>query len=119
MINAYIQKYKPREYVFENPAGGKYTASSAQKVFNQAASRAGIKKEVSFKALRHSFASHLLENGTDLRYIQHLLGHQFTKTTEIYSHVTTRGWENLNSPLDELEMQYFRLSLVTKHLRTL
>ena len=104
MINAYIEKYKPIKYVFENPAGGKYTASSAQKVFNQVASRAGIKKEVSVNALRHSFATHLLENGTDLRYIQHLLGHQSSKTTEINSHLTTRGGENLNSPLDELEM---------------
>src|SRR5690554_5917161 len=80
------------------------TASSAQKVFKQSAKRAGILKEVSFKTLRHSFATHLLENGTDLRYIQHLLGHQSSKTTAIYTHVTSRGWEQLNSPLDHLTL---------------
>lgn len=104
LLPGYLAQYKPAVYVFENPKGGQYTASSAQKVFNQAAERAEIKKEVSFKALRHSFATHLLENGTDLRYIQHLLGHKSSKTTEIYTHVTTRGWENLNSPLDNLEL---------------
>lgn len=104
LLPAYLEKYKPLDYVFENPQGGKYTASSAQKVFNKAAAKAGIGKEVSFKTLRHSFATHLLENGTDLRYIQHLLGHKSSKTTEIYTHVTTRGWENLNSPLDDLDI---------------
>ena len=104
LLPAYFNQYKPAVYLFENPGGGKYTASSAQKVFNQAVARAGVKKTVSFKALRHSFATHLLENGTDLRYIQHLLGHKSSKTTEIYTHVTSRGWENLNSPLDDLEL---------------
>ena len=64
----------------------------------------GILKKVSFKTLRHSFATHLLQNGTDLSYLQHLEGHQSSKTTEIYTHVTSRGWEQLNSPLDHLTL---------------
>ena len=104
LLNTYLNEYKPTIYLFENPNGGQYTASSAQKIFKQSAKRAGILKEVSFKTLRHSFATHLLENGTDLRYIQHLLGHQSSKTTAIYTHVTSRGWEQLNSPLDHLTL---------------
>ncbi len=73
---------------------------SIQTVIQQAAIRAGIKKHVGMHTLRHSFATHLLDHGTDLRYIQELLGHQSVKTTEIYTHVTTRDIGRIQSPLD-------------------
>jgi len=66
--------------------------------------KAGIKKKVSAHSLRHSFATHLLENGTYLRYIQALLGHSSGKTTEIYTHITTKGFDQIKSPLDQLDI---------------
>jgi site-specific recombinase XerD len=66
--------------------------------------KAGIIKKVSVHSLRHSFATHLLEGGTDLRYIQSLLGHGSSKTTEIYTHITTKGFDQIKSPLDKLNI---------------
>jgi len=77
---------------------------SIQAVMQYACKRAGILKKVSMHTLRHSFATHLLESGTDLRYIQSLLGHSSSKTTEIYTHVTTKGFSQIVSPLDNLDM---------------
>jgi len=70
----------------------------------QACEKAGIKKDVSVHTLRHSFATHLLEGGTDLRYIQELLGHSHSKTTEIYTHVSTKSIGKIKSPLDGLQL---------------
>ena len=83
----------------QEPAS-QYTTRSIQNIFKAAASKAGIRKKVSVHTLRHSFATHLLENGTDIRYIQNLLGHESSITTEIYSHITTKGFNQLKSPLD-------------------
>jgi integrase/recombinase XerD len=69
---------------------------------NQFAKKSGIKKEVGIHTLRHSYATHLLESGTDLRYIQELPGHKSSKTTEIYTHVTTKDLQNIRSPFDDL-----------------
>jgi len=75
---------------------------TAEKVFENACKIAGIKKKVSIHCLRHSFATHLLENGTDIRYIQELLGHASSRTTEIYTHVAKRDFLKITSPLDKI-----------------
>lgn len=87
------------EYLFVSQLGGKLTERSAQKIFENSFKKAGIKKEATFHSLRHSFATHLLENGVDVRYVQELLGHQNIRTTQIYTHVTNPSIRNIKSPL--------------------
>ena len=99
-LRAYYKEWKPKIYLFENPKGGKYSPNSVGKIVTNAAIKAGINKRVSPHTLRHSFATHLLENGTDLRYIQLLLGHSSTKTTEIYTHVAKSSFNSIKNPLD-------------------
>ena len=97
------KKYKPKTYLFEGQNGGAYTSSSAQKVLKRALRDAGITRiGVTLHTLRHSFATHLLESGTDLRYIQELLGHNSPKTTMIYTHVSSKSLQNIRNPFDEL-----------------
>lgn len=99
----YIAEYKPEHWIFESSEPeGHITDRTAQRVFKNALKAAGINKPVGIHSLRHSFATHLLENGTDLRYIQELLGHQSSKTTEIYTHVSTKDICRISSPLDKL-----------------
>ena len=85
----------------ENP-GRRWNAEKVQKIFQNACRRLGIKKEVTVHSLRHSFTTHLLEGGIDLRYIQELLGHKSSKTTEIYTHVNTKDLSAIKNPLDSL-----------------
>lgn len=87
------------DYVFASERGGKLTERTAQAVFEKALRLADIKKEATFHSLRHSFATHLLENGTDVRYVQELLGHANIRTTQIYTHVTNPALRNIKSPL--------------------
>lgn len=87
------------DYLFESERGGKLTERTAQKVFENALRGIGIKKEATFHSLRHSFATHLLENGVDVRYVQELLGHQNIRTTQIYTQVTNPKLKNIKSPL--------------------
>lgn len=90
---------KTGDLLFESEKGGKLTSRTLQKVFARALLQSGIRKKATFHSLRHSFATHLLENGVDVRYIQGLLGHQNIRTTQIYTHVTNFGLQNIHSPL--------------------
>ena len=103
-LRLYFKEYKPKEWLFEGEGGGQYTDSSIYSIFKRALTTAKITKKVSIHSLRHSFATHLLENGTDLRYIQNLLGHSSSKTTEIYTHITTKGFDQIKNPLDKLDV---------------
>ena len=103
LLRDYYKIYKPRLYLFEGQkAGEKYDARSLQQILKQALQKAGITKPVTLHWLRHSYATHLLETGTDLRYIQELLGHSSSKTTEIYTHVSTKSIQQIKSPFDDL-----------------
>lgn len=86
------------DYVFESERGGKLTERTAQKIFENALKKTGIKKEATFHSLRHSFATHLLENGVDVRYVQELLGHQNIRTTQLYTKVTNPSIRKIKSP---------------------
>jgi len=99
-LRVYFLSYKPKKYLFEGSNGGKYSSTSVAKIVNDAAVRVGIRQKVTPHMLRHSFATHLLESGVDLRYIQTLLGHNSSRTTEIYTHVAMRGLSNIKNPLD-------------------
>ncbi|WP_423147334.1 tyrosine-type recombinase/integrase [Rubrolithibacter danxiaensis] len=104
VLREYFKTYRPKEMLFEGLVKEEYSTRAMQLVVQNAAKRAGILKKVSMHTLRHSFATHLLEAGTDLRYIQTLLGHESSKTTEVYTHITTKGFDQIKSPLDRLEI---------------
>lgn len=103
LLRDYFKAYKPKEWLFEGQSGvGKYDERSLALVLKQALVKSHINKPVSLHWLRHSFATHLLENGTDLRYIQEILGHSSSKTTEIYTHVSNKSIQKIVSPFDTL-----------------
>ena len=103
MLREYYKIYKPKIYLFEGALLGEpYSEKSLQSVLKQAIKKVGIAKPVTLHWLRHSYATHLLESGTDLRYIQELLGHSSSKTTEIYTHVSTKSIQQIKSPFDDL-----------------
>ena len=103
-LSACIKLYSPVEWVFEGQNGGQYSERSVQEIFSRAKKRALINPNATVHTLRHSFATHLLEKGVDLRYIQELLGHSSSKTTEIYTHITKKGWDKIKSPIDDLDI---------------
>lgn len=92
------------DFVFESERGGKLTTATAQKVFIKSLNKSNIMKSATFHSLRHSFATHLLENGVDVRYVQELLGHQNIRTTQIYTHVMNPAIKKIRSPLDNLNL---------------
>lgn len=103
LLRSYYLIYKPVKYLFEgNIIGEQYSEKSLQSIIKQSIKKASIKKPVTLHWLRHSYATHLLESGTDLRYIQELLGHCSSKTTEIYTHVSTKNIQQIKSPFDNL-----------------
>ena len=104
LLQEYLKRYSPEIYLFEGQFGGRYSTTSLRRILHAAKKRAGVTTPGSVHTLRHSFATHLLENGTDLRYIQELLGHNSTKTTEIYTHVTTLNISKILSPGDSIDI---------------
>jgi integrase/recombinase XerD len=103
LLGEYYKSYKPLVWIFEGQeAGEPYDARSLQLVLKQALAKVKITKPVTLHWLRHSYATHLLESGTDLRYIQEILGHRSSKTTEIYTHVSTKSIQRIVSPFDYL-----------------
>jgi site-specific recombinase XerD len=105
-LKQYWKEYKPTKWLFEGARAGRYLSTrTVENVLEHACKTAAIKKDVSVHTLRHSFATHLLEGGTDLRYIQELLGHKDSRTTEIYTHVSTKSIGKIKSPLDTLNLK--------------
>lgn len=102
LLRAYYKKEKPAKWLFEGQNGEKYSATSIFNDIKRAAQKAEIKKRVYPHILRHSFATHHLEQGTDLRYIQEWLGHESSKTTEIYTHVSTNDFHKFKNPIDDM-----------------
>ena len=101
-LRNYYKEYRPKKYLFEGQYGDKYSTRSAQEVFKLALKKANINKAVGIHGLRHSFATHLLESGTDVTFIQQLLGHNNVHTTLRYTHVSQKSLKNIKSPLDNL-----------------
>ena len=100
ILRVYYKEYKPSVYLFEGKPGKQYSGSSVVKIVKRAAKKAGIKEVITPHILRHSFGTHLMDNGVDLRKIQLLMGHSNIKTTEIYTHVSTSDFSGIKSPLD-------------------
>ena len=104
VLKNYLKRYYPKHYLFEGQKGGRYSASSVQSIMKKAVKNAGIKKHATVHTLRHSFATHLLENGIDIRFIQELLGHKRLETTQIYTHISSIAFDRIKSPLDRLDI---------------
>jgi site-specific recombinase XerD len=101
-LRTYYREHRPKEYLFEGKNEEQYAIRTVQQVFKTAMNRAGIIKSVGIHSLRHSYATHLLQCGTDITLIQKLMGHQDMKTTLAYTHVTDRHTGAVQSPLDRL-----------------
>ena len=102
LLKEYYKEYRPSQYIFEGKNSMKYSTRSIQNIFAKSKKLSKITKQATVHTLRHSYATHLLEAGTDLRYIQELLGHSSSKTTEIYTHVSNKAIQKIKSPLDDI-----------------
>ncbi len=103
LMEEYYRQYKPKEYLFEGQFGGPYSIRSAQMIFKRFKQLAKVNIKGGIHLLRHSFATHLLEQGADIRLVQQQLGHNSVKTTQIYTHVTEKRNQNLKSPFDNMD----------------
>ncbi|MDG1351220.1 MAG: tyrosine-type recombinase/integrase [Crocinitomicaceae bacterium] len=104
LLRVYYKEYKPVNYLFNGNDNSPYSATSVRNVLKRAVYKSYIKKNVTPHTLRHSYATHLLEKGTDLRFIQVILGHSSVKTTEIYTHVSTKNLRAIKSPIEEMQL---------------
>ncbi|HXB41917.1 MAG TPA: site-specific tyrosine recombinase/integron integrase [Bacteroidia bacterium] len=106
LLRIYYKKYSPKIYLFEGQTGNRYSETSLQEIFHQAKNKAKINKSATLHTLRHSYATHLLEGGTNLRYIQEILGHKSPKTTQIYTHVSNEGIGRVTSPIEKMKLNH-------------
>jgi len=102
LLREYFKEYKPKDYLFEGRANGRYSERSVQQILKQILTKLKINKQGSVHSLRHSYATHLIEQGTDVRFVKDLLGHKSIKTTLIYTHLTDPAKRKIKSPLDNL-----------------
>lgn len=102
LLNSYLDLHKPNYWLFEGAGRKKYSSGSIRNILSNASERAGLKQVVTPHMLRHSFATHLLERGTDIRFIQKLLGHSKLETTSIYTYVSKKSLANITSPIDAI-----------------
>lgn len=104
LLKRYISQYKPAHWLFEGQTAGRYSETSIQKIFERAKEKSGVNAYVTLHGLRHSFATHMLENGVPLTVIKEMLGHNSLKTTEIYLHISNQYRKQMKSPLDDLDI---------------
>jgi len=107
VLRCYCHEYHPDNFLFEGAEGSQYSVRNIQAIFRRAVKRAGIRKKVSVHSLRHSFATLLLDQGTDIRYIQDLLGHKHLSSTQIYTHISNYNLQKIKSPFDANEFHSF------------
>jgi len=103
-LRIYYRAYRPKKYLFEGAKGGRYSSESAGRVLKRSAGKAGITKRLTLHTLRHSYATHLTNNGVNIQYLQEILGHNSPKTTMLYTHLSGKDIKNIRSPLDDMDL---------------